>query len=127
MRAAFVVFCGVALWTLLWLGGNAALASLIPHVYRDDGTTGHAGVLGVILLLSGLCSLAAGYVVSALARGRWRGHAIALGAALLAIGVLVQSQYWQLLPVWYHVIFLAGLLPVSLLGARLRAGRTPSA
>jgi hypothetical protein len=73
MRAAFVVFCGVALWTLLWLGGNTALASLIPHVYRDDGTTGHAGVLGVILLLSGLCSLAAGYVVSALARGRWRG------------------------------------------------------
>jgi hypothetical protein len=59
--------------------------------------------------------------------GAGEGHAIALGAALLAIGILVQSQYWQLLPVWYHVIFLAGLLPVSLLGARLRAGRTPSA
>ena len=46
-------------------------------------------------------------------------HGVALGLALLAVGIAVQAGYWDVLPIWYHLIFLALLLPMAALGGRL--------
>jgi O-antigen/teichoic acid export membrane protein len=43
----------------------------------------------------------------------------ALAAIQLAIGVAVQASFWDKMPVWYHLSFLALLAPGILLGARL--------
>ena len=40
--------------------------------------------------------------------------------ALLAVGVPVQVSAWETLPVWYHLVFLAALVPFSVVGAWLR-------
>ncbi len=48
-------------------------------------------------------------------------HALALGVVQLIIGILVQVQYWQVMPLWYHLSFLSLLLPGTVLGGRWRA------
>ena len=38
---------------------------------------------------------------------------------MLVTGIAVQAGVWALMPVWYHLVFLALLVPVCLVGARL--------
>jgi hypothetical protein len=45
-----------------------------------------------------------------------------LAAVLLLVGIFVEIQYWNVMPVWYHLIFLAVLVPATLWGGRI-AGR----
>ncbi|MFK5956528.1 MAG: hypothetical protein QM477_08805 [Planctomycetota bacterium] len=40
-------------------------------------------------------------------------------AVLLGSGILAQASYWSVMPLWYHVSFLAALLPVCMIGARV--------
>ena len=42
------------------------------------------------------------------------------GLALLVVGVLVQAGVWDTIPIWWHAVFLTMLLPMCMLGARLR-------
>ena len=42
---------------------------------------------------------------------------------MLAVGIGVQAGSWNLMPVWYHLTFLALLVPGALIGAKLRRGR----
>ena len=42
-----------------------------------------------------------------------------LGLLLLVVGVGVQAAMWNLMPLWYHLPFLALLLPATLAGAAL--------
>jgi hypothetical protein len=35
----------------------------------------------------------------------------------LGLGIFFQAQYWQLMPLWYHLPFLALLLPGNVYGA----------
>jgi hypothetical protein len=79
-------------------------------------------VTALIALLIGsiILSLLAGYVAAMISRSRSYGPIAILAAVLLAVGIFFQSQYWQLMPLWYHLTFLGLLLPVCFLGARLR-------
>ena len=81
------------------------------------------------VVLSVVCSLAAGITVAMGApRAVPRGLTV-LAVLLLVTGVGVQAAAWTLMPVWYHLVFLGLLVPGCLLGARLkRAGPlTPTA
>jgi hypothetical protein len=40
----------------------------------------------------------------------------------LAVGSAFEASYWDMTPVWYHLVFLALLVPTTVLGGRLRAG-----
>ena len=42
-----------------------------------------------------------------------------LGILLLIVGVLVQAMVWNLLPIWYHLIFLILLIPATIAGGKL--------
>jgi hypothetical protein len=125
LRSALAVLAGFALWTVLWLGSNATLAALLPAAFQPDGSTDHAGILFSLLVLSFLSSVAAGYVAAAVARRPGGREALVLGGLLLAVGLVVQLQYWDVLPAWYHLLFLALLVPGAVLGGRLHAGRRP--
>ncbi len=41
-------------------------------------------------------------------------------------GMSVQAAVWNLMPVWYHLVFLGLLVPGCLLGARLKGIPTES-
>lgn len=117
---------GFALWSVLFLGGNAVLTGLFPGQFADGVAVG-TGVLGAMLALTILYSELAGAVASWLSRPLGGRAALTLGAALLIVGAAVQWQYRDALPVWYHAAFLVMLVPSTWVGhmlvSRILAGR----
>ena len=124
VRNILSVLTGFAVWTVLWLGSNAAISLAVPSAFAEDGSTNSAGLLVLFLVLSVVFSIAAGYLCVALARQKPMRLAWSLGVLLLAVGLFVQLQFWDVMPLWYHLIFLALLLPATLLGAKMHLDRT---
>jgi hypothetical protein len=121
MKQVLGVVAGFILWSVLWLSLNQLLLLLgvmSPHV-----TEPLADAKPLLLLLVGsvLISLISGYVTARIAGAPWALPAAALGVLLLATGVFVQLKLWYVIPLWYHLSFLLLLIPMTLLGARLRA------
>lgn len=122
-RSILAVIAGFIAWSILWVGSNAAVTAVFPQHFAADGTTQHNGILALILLDSILFSLFAGWLTAKIAHGKTFAHTLALGLALLAVGIPVQIGYWDLMPLWYHLIFLTLLLPMAILGGKIQAGR----
>jgi MFS family permease len=121
MRTVLAIVAGFAVWSVLWLAANTAVTSISPDSFSDAGVTQSPGILLVFLAASLVCSLASGYTAGKIAPGAARRNALLLGVVLLAVGIFVESQYWSLVPLWYHGIFLIALIPVTLAGSRMAA------
>ena len=67
-------------------------------------------------------SALAGYVTASLQGAPDAMMAVkTLAGVNLTIGVLVEVMYWSLMPVWYHVIFLALIVPMTFVGGFRKA------
>ena len=122
-RSILSVLAGFAVWTVLWLASNAAIAAAVPSAFGEDGSTDSAGILVLFLAFSVVFSIVGGYVCVTLAREKPRQLALILGVVLLAVGIFVQIQFWDVMPLWYHLLFLVLLIPGVLIGAAMRRGR----
>jgi hypothetical protein len=115
------VIAGVVLWGVLWNGGNAALGAAGVFVMGEP--ISHPPTLLGLIAYSVLLSLLAGFVTAAIKRPPDAMAAVKiLAGANLAIGILVEVLYWSLMPVWYHVIFLALVVPATIQGGKMKAG-----
>ena len=128
-RSILAVLAGAVLWAVLWLGSNVTLAAVFPGQIVPNEYIGHVGILMTLLTLCIAFSLLAGYVTGVVARTNLVKHGLALGILQLGLGIFFQAQYWQLMPLWYHLVFLTMLLPGNVYGAWLRdtAGRRVNA
>lgn len=117
MKSVIAVVAGLALWTVLWLGGNQALLAMMPELAAGEPIEG-TGVLLFLIVFSAVLSVLSGLATGKLAPRAPLGHAWALAGVLLAIGVAVQASAWTLFPVWYHVAFLGLIVPATLFGGR---------
>jgi hypothetical protein len=85
-----------------WIG-------LFPHHINSLGGTSHVPLVLSIELMQAiilvLCGIAVGFVSG---EGRW-GTVCLMGATadMLLIGVSVQTQFWESMPIWHHWIFFA--------------------
>jgi hypothetical protein len=122
MKSVIAVVAGLALWTVLWLGGNQGLIAMKPEVASGVPITG-TGVLAFLIVFSGVLSVLSGMLAGKLAPRSPVAHAGALAAVLFAIGVAVQASAWALFPVWYHVVFLGLIVPATLYGGTMAARR----
>jgi hypothetical protein len=121
LRAVVGIIVGYALWTVIWLGGNAIIfMDIAESIGRDEAYLKPGPYLGV-LALSIACSLAGGASVAAIAPRRARSATIILAALLLLTGIGVQIGVWDMMPLWYHLSFLGLLVPTVLAGGRLVA------
>jgi len=123
-RAILGVIAGYAVWSVIWLAGNALLFGAAGHEVAEGRPFTAAGPLVGILVLSVVCSLAAGAATAGIARARARGAVLVMALLLLMTGIAVQATAWSLMPVWYHLTFLVLIVPVCLLGGRLVSGRS---
>jgi heme A synthase len=71
----------------------------------------------VHVLVACIVSAAAGFLAASVAGEKARAP-LALGFMLLAMGLAKAYMSWPLVPLWYHVIFAAILLPMAILGGR---------
>jgi hypothetical protein len=130
-RTVFAVCAALVSWVLV--------ASLLNRGLRY-GMAGYAAAEPVLaftlamqlarLAIAAVTSLAAGAVAAWIApkdpRAPW------ITGIILLVGFLpVHVKLWQSFPLWYHLSFLVMLVPLVVLGARLRRGRvllaTPAA
>lgn len=120
-RTILSVLGGFVAWTGLWLSLNAAAAAVHPESFAEDGSTAELPLLVMFLAGSAVFSVISGWLTAwgSLERPVW--HSVLLGFLLLVVGIGVQSMYWQVMPLWYHLIFLALLLPGATLGGWIRA------
>jgi len=121
MKQVFAVATGFILWSVLWLGLNQLLLVLGVMPATTSQPLSDPKPLVLLLIGSVLISLLSGYVTSRISGVEWALPAGALGVLLLATGVFVQLKLWYLIPLWYHLLFLLLLMPMTILGARLRA------
>lgn len=120
LRSILAVIAGSIVWTVLWLGTNAVFMQLFPQWYGEGGRIESAPVLLFVIIRSLLFSIVAGYVTALIAQRSELKHAFALGVLQLAMGILATVQFFDLLPLWYHIAFLVLLIPGNLLGGYLR-------
>ncbi|MBD3337169.1 MAG: hypothetical protein GF355_16780 [Candidatus Eisenbacteria bacterium] len=126
LRAILGVIAGYIVWTVIWLGGNAVFFAEAAEVMERGDAYTEVGPLAGALVLSIVCSLLGGMTAGAIGKPRGWGSALILGLLLLITGIIVQAGAWDNMPLWYHLIFLVLLLPVTVLGARI-AGPGPAA
>ena len=126
-RNILAVLAGFVVWTVLWLASNSVLSIALPDMFNEDGSTDSAGMLAAFLVISIVCSFIAGYLCVMLARERPMQYAVILGVVLFAVGLVVQIIFWDVMPIWYHLLFLVMLIPGTLLGAKIRLSKSPVA
>jgi hypothetical protein len=124
LRRTMAIAAGYVLWSALWLGYGAVLRKLAVLPADEAAAIGEIAPLLALLTGSVVASLLAGYTTVTIDRTTSTAPVVVLGVLLLATGIFVEVQYWQLMPVWYHVLFLVLLIPACIAGSRLRSGGT---
>ena len=112
------VIAGAAVWAVLWLGGAKAGQAAFPALLAEgQPVTSIAALLGLIAYSVALSALA-GYVAAVV--GRAMTAVWSLAVLQLTLGIVAEVSYWSLMPVWYHVVFLALIVPATVWGGMKR-------
>ena len=130
IRTVLGVVASFLAWMILWFGAETLLSALWPAfgahqaafqaaIEEGGPFTPDSAILLIHCVLAAIVSLIAGYL-AALIGGENKRAPLILGFLLLAIGLLKAAMSWPLVPVWYHTIFTALLLPMAIVGGKLK-------
>jgi len=125
-RTIGAVIAGAVVWAVLWVGANAALAAALPEIIVPGQAVDHVPLLVGLIVYSVVLSSLAGFT-TAVVKGPDPMPAVkALAGLQLALGLFFEISSWSLLPVWYHLVFLALIVPAVLQGGLLKARNAPA-
>ena len=131
IRTILAVIVGFCVWSILWVGGNQLFMILSPDWYaaseqefmkaiaNKEPFPADSTILLIHLVLSVIVSFISGYI-AALVAGENKRSTLWLGVVLLIVGILVEAAYWNYIPIWYHLLFLILLIPMTIAGGKLR-------
>jgi hypothetical protein len=138
VRIVLGVIAGFFAWVIMWVAGEKVLSALWPEAFgihqrafeealTDGGEfTANTTHLLMHVGLGCIVSVASGFLAAVIA-GENKRAPLVLGCLLLALGVLKAVMSWPYVPLWYHVTFTAILMPLAIVGGKLktthRAGR----
>jgi hypothetical protein len=119
LKQIAAVGVGFTVWSTAWLFSTTMLVEfhVIPH-NSDTPIHDPSALLG-LLIGAIFTSMVAGYATAIFHPSSIR-PVLCLGLLLVLMGAIVQNQIFDQMPLWYHVAFLTLLLPICLVGARLR-------
>ena len=134
MRIALGVIAGFFAWIIVWFGIEKILIAFLPEWYgapqlafqaavengpAAPGFTAETRLLLMHIVIGSIVSMISGYLAAAIA-GENNRTPLILGILLLALGLLKLVMSWPYVPIWYHIIFTAILLPMAVLGGKMR-------
>jgi hypothetical protein len=125
IRTIAGIVAGLVAWIIVATIGNLMLRVAWPgYAEAEISMMFTLAMMVARLLLGALSSLCAGFVAAWITKNGT--GAKVLGIIVTAMFIPVHYLLWDKFPLWYHVIFLASLFPLTLLGAKLsqRANRT---
>ena len=125
------VIIGFFAWMILWFGAERILSAVWEefgaHQAAFQAAVEHGGqfvpitnFLLVHCVLASIVSFISGAFSALLARENKRAPLI-LGLILLTMGLLKAVMSWTLVPIWYNILFMAVLLPMTILGGKLKS------
>jgi hypothetical protein len=132
LRVILGIVVGFIAWSVLWVGSDQLLQTISKDWYgahqlafekamfNKEPFTPDSTILILRLVISIVVSIMSGFLAAVVAGGN-RNAPLGLGILLLAVGLLVEVMVWGYLPVWYHAVFLILLIPMTILGGRLKS------
>jgi hypothetical protein len=123
LRAILSFIAALVVWVLAATLLNRLLRFGLPGYLAAEPVMTFTLAMQVARLAVGaVASLAAGYVVARFAPTH-RLLPLALGTLLLLLFLPVHYNLWNKFPIWYHLVFLASLIPLTMVGARLNTAK----
>ena len=133
IRIVLGVIVGFIAWLIAWVGGEKILSAIWPAfgahqaafqsaVENGGQFTADTTMLLIHIVLGLVVSAISGFL-AALIAGENKRAPLALGFVMLALGILKMVLAWPYAPIWYHVIFAAILLPMAILGGKLKTSK----
>jgi hypothetical protein len=131
LRVVLAIIAGFIVWSVLWVGSDAVFSLISPDWWGKTSSEFRAAVenrtpyaLGstVLLLLlvkSVITSVISGFITALIAKENAK-STFGLGILLLLFGIFTQAAHWSYMPLWYHVPFLLLLIPMTILGGKLK-------
>ena len=131
VRVILGIVVGFIVWSVLWVGSDFILSAILPDWYGKHHTELESAVLNkkpfmsdstiliIALIRSAIFSIISGFLAASIARENTK-STLGLGVLLFLFGIYIQSIFWNNAPIWYHVIFLLLLIPMTILGGRLK-------
>ena len=129
VRIVLGVIVGFFAWLIVWVVSEKVLSALWPafgvhqHAFEEVVKNGGQFTADTTMLLThivvgSLIAVMSGFL-AALIAGENKRAPLVLGLLLLALGLLKAVMSWPYVPIWYHVIFTALLIPMTIMGGKL--------
>jgi hypothetical protein len=130
VRIILGVIAGFFAWAIVWVGGEKILSAIWPAfgthqaafqaaIENGGPFTANSTILLIHIVLASIISVIAGFLAARVSGENKRAPLI-LGFLLLAFGLLKAVMSWPLVPIWYHIIFTAILIPMTIMGGKLK-------
>ena len=130
LRIVLGVIAGFIAWMIVWVGAEKIISAIWPAfgvhqaefqaaIENGGQFTANSTMLLTHIVLGAIVSVISGFL-AALVAGENKRAPLGLGFLLLAVGLLKAAMSWQYVPIWYHVIFTAILLPMAIVGGKLK-------
>lgn len=131
VRIVVGVIAGFVAWAMLWFGGERILSAIWPegfgaHQLAFEAAVANGGqftadttLLLTHIVLGSIVAVISGFLAALI--GENKRAPLILGVLLLAFGLLKVVMSWPYVPIWYHVIFTALLIPMTIVGGKLKA------
>lgn len=129
VRIVLGVIAGFFSWLIVWFGSEKILSAIWPafgvhqrafeEAIKNGGQfTADTSALLTHIVLGAIASVMAGSLAALVARENARAPLV-VGCLLLALGLLKAVMSWPYVPIWYHLVFTAILLPMAIIGGKL--------
>ena len=131
VRIVLGVIVGFFAWLIVWVVSEKVLSALWPEgfgapqrafqaaIENGGQFTADTTLLLTHIVLGSIVSVMSGFL-AALIAGENKRAPLVLGFLLLALGLLKVVMSWPYVPIWYHVIFTAILIPMTIMGGKLK-------
>ena len=118
-RTTLGVIAGLAVWvTIVIAAGLIMRAAWADYARVADAMTFTVPMMVARLAIAALATLAMGLVTTLIARRSMRARLMP-GVLLLVVFIPQHVMLWDKFPVWYHLTFLASLVPLAYLGGKI--------
>ena len=130
LRIVLGIIAGFFAWVIVWIGSEKILSAIWPafgahqrafeEAVKNGGQfTADTGALLTHIVLGSMVSVMSGSLAALIAGENSRAPLV-LGCLLVALGLLKAVMSWPYVPIWYHVLFTAILLPMAIIGGKFK-------
>ncbi len=132
VRIILAVIVGFLVWSILWLGSEEVLSMIFPDWFGAHQIAFNKAVFNKTpfmvedtsiliwnVVRGSIITIISGYL-AALIAGENKTSTLVLGVCLLLFGLYIVFETWTMIPVWYHALFSLMLIPLTILGGRLK-------